>query len=274
MRKGRLLTLQQVSSFRVSQLDITPGSGSVNTLPQVHLLEYLSQGYSIPYRLPNESTPIAPRQDLIDRLERMLASDVDPSIVKLGIVSIWGLPGTGKSTLARHYVERNRENLSFVFWIRAESWQTVIASFLELANTIVEHYAKETPRTEVENDLGLTGVEDMLKVKSVLQLDTSRIRSVVRAVKDWLLRPDNVGWLLVFDNVEPSYDIFDFVPLTLSGKVILTSQDSNCCSWGTTLRVDAMDKAEAISLLELITGGDAVQDPTQGERINMTVVVS
>lgn len=229
----------------------------------VHLLEYLSQGYSIPYRLPDESTPIAPRQDLIDRLEHMLASDVDPSIVKLGIVSIWGLPGTGKSTLARHYVERNRENLSFVFWIRAESWQTVIASFLELANTIVEHYAKETPRTEVENDLGLTGVEDMLKVKSVLQLDTSRIRSVVRAVKDWLLRPDNVGWLLVFDNVEPSYDIFDFVPLTLSGKVILTSQDSNCCSWGTTLRVDAMDKAEAISFLELIVGDDAVQDPTQ-----------
>ncbi|KAK2603805.1 hypothetical protein QQS21_004007 [Conoideocrella luteorostrata] len=231
----------------------------------VHRLEYLSTGFSVPYRLPNESNPIITRQSLLDQLDSLLTSDVDPLLVELGIVNIWGLAGTGKSTLARHYVELNRDDFSFVFWIRAESWETVIASYLEFANNIVEHYAKEAPRSQVENDLGFMGVEDMLKAKNVMQLDTSRIRSVVNSVRDWLLRPENVRWLQVFDNVEPSYDIFDFIPLTLSGKVILTSQDSNCCPWGSKVQVDAMEEEEAINLLEAIVGDYAVQDSTQAD---------
>lgn len=231
----------------------------------MHRPEYLAQGYAIPYRIPTEAHPLIDRHDLIDRLDHILSPHVDPVVVKLGIVSLWGLPGTGKSTLARQYAEINRENLSFVFWIRAESWETVAASYLEFANTIVEYYAKDTPRSQVENDLGFTGVEDMLRVKSIMQLDTSRVRSVVRAVKDWLLRPENTRWLLIFDSLEPSYDIFDFLPLTLSGKIILTSRDGNCCSWGTKLQVDAMEEDEAIRLLDAIVGDDAAQDAVQGK---------
>lgn len=151
-----------------------------------------------------------------------------------------------------------------MFWIRAESWETVVASYLEFASALITHYSKDATRSQVENDLGLTGVEDMLKVKNVMQLDTLRARSVVRAVKDWLLRPDNGSWLLVFDNVEPSYDIFDFIPLTLSGKIILTSRDSDCCSWGSKLHVDAMKEKEAIELLDAVLGGTVLSHAVQG----------
>ncbi|EFY85129.1 hypothetical protein J3459_016513 [Metarhizium acridum] len=237
----------------------------------VHRLEYLAQGYSIPYRLPGEPNTVVPRQDLLDRLEHMLSSDVNPMILKLGIVNLWGLEGTGKSMLARYYADIHRDKLSFVFWLRAESWETIAASYLEFANTIVEHYAKGIPRSQVENDLGFAGVEDMLKVKSIMQLDASRVRSVVRSVKDWLLRPENSGWLLVFDNVEPSYDIFDFIPVTLSGKIILTSRDSNCCSWSTELQVDGMEEEEAVRLLDAIVGSNAAQDPAEAAAASVVV---
>ncbi|KND91932.1 Nephrocystin-3 [Tolypocladium ophioglossoides CBS 100239] len=227
-------------------------------------LEYLTAGFSIPYKLPPEPGHLVTRQDLLDSLDAILNPEADPLTLHLGIANLWGLEGTGKSTLARHYAEINKSKLSFVFWIRAESWETVVASYLEFATALVTHYSKDATRSQVENDLGLTGVEDMLKVKSVMQLDTLRVKSIVRAVRDWLLRPDNGSWLLVFDNVEPSYDIFDFIPLTLSGKIILTSRDSNCCSWGTRLHVDAMKEKEAIELLDAVLGGTVLNRPVQG----------
>ncbi|KAG5969566.1 hypothetical protein E4U58_001340 [Claviceps cyperi] len=231
----------------------------------VNRLEYLSkQGFSIPYRIPHESSTLVPREELLKRLEHILSGDRDPSGTKLAIANIWGPTGVGKSTLARHYVEKNRDHLSFAFWIRAESRETVIASYLELADIIVRHYAKDTPRCEVEKGLGFAGLEDMLKVKSILKLDTPRIRSIVRVVRDWFLCPDNVGWLLVFDNVGSSYDIVDFIPLRVSGRLIFTSRDEYCCPWGEALRVGAMEEEEAISLLGVVLGEEAAQNTIQG----------
>ncbi|EHK49663.1 hypothetical protein TRIATDRAFT_27514, partial [Trichoderma atroviride IMI 206040] len=173
----------------------------------------------------------------------------DPQALHISIAGLWGDAGAGKTALARDYAEINRDKLSFVFWIWAESWETAVTSYLEFANNLVQYYSKDVPRIQVENDLGLTGVEDMLKVKSLQELDESRVKSVVRAVKDWLMRPDNDKWLLIFDNVEPSFDISNFIPLTLTGKIILTSRESSSCIWGTKLRVGPMLDGEAVELL-------------------------
>ncbi|EFZ00704.1 kinesin light chain-like protein [Metarhizium robertsii] len=257
-----------ISNFR-DMVDKSATSGLLESKQRafdstaVHRLEYPAQGYSIPYRLPGEPNTVIPRQDLLDRLDHMLSSDVNPMTLKLGIVNLWGLAGTGKSALARHYAEINCDKLSFVFWFRSESWETIAASYLEFANTIVEHYAKEIPRSQVEDDLGFAGVEDMLKVKSIMQLDKSRVKSVVHSVKDWLLRPENTGWLLVFDNVGPSHDLFDFIPVTLSGKIILTSRYKNCCDWSNELQVGVMEEEEAVRLLDAIVGNNAAQDPAE-----------
>lgn len=139
-----------------------------------------------------------------------------------------------------------------------------MTSYLEFANALVAHYSDYTPRSQVENDLGLTGVADMLKVKNIQQLDTFRIKSVVRAVQDWLYRPQNDRWLLIFDKVEPTFDIFDFIPLTLRGRIILTSRDSSSCAWGTPLQVGAMKEEQAVQLLGAIVGEDALHDIAQG----------
>lgn len=232
----------------------------------MHHLDYLGAGYAIPYKLPAESNQTVARQGLVESLDNILNPNEDPLFVQLSIACLWGLAGSGKSTLACHFAKMNRDALSFVFWIRGESWETVVASYLEFANTIVEHYAKDTSWDQIENDLGFSGVGEMLKAKSIMQLDASRLRSVVYAVKDWLLRPENSQWLLVFDNVEPSYDIYDFIPLTLSGRIILTSRDGNCCSWAAKLHVDAMTEEESLNLLHAIVGDNEQKDAIEGKR--------
>ncbi|GFP59757.1 nephrocystin-3 [Trichoderma asperellum] len=179
-------------------------------------LEYLKDNFDVPYKLPGEPCTIIHRTSLLELLEASFNPPHDPQALHISIAGLWGDIGAGKTTLARDYAEINRDKLSFVFWIWAESWETAVTSYLEFANNLVQYYSKDMPRIQVENDLGLTGVEDMLKVKSIQQLDTSRVKSVVRAVKDWLMRPDNDKWLLIFDNVEPSFDISDLIPLTLT----------------------------------------------------------
>jgi hypothetical protein len=200
---------------------------------------------------------------LLAKLEDILSPEDDPNQLHLSIATLCGHQGTGRATLARHYIQVHEHDLSFVFWIGAESWETVVASYLEFANILVQHYCKTVPRDRVENDLGLTGVGEMLKVKSILQLDTIRVRSVVRSVKDWLLRPDNGKWLIVFDNVEPSLNILDFIPLTLTGKIIFTCQDKNSCPLGAEVPVGPLTPDQALKLMEL-TLGETLLDPAQG----------
>lgn len=227
-------------------------------------LEYLKDNFDVPYKLPGEPCTIIHRTSLLELLEASFNPPNDPQALHISIAGLWGDAGAGKTTLARDYAEINRDNLSFVFWIWAESWETAVTSYLEFANSLVQYYSKDMPRIQVENDLGLLGVEDMLKVKSIQQLEPSRVKSVVRAVKDWLMRPDNDKWLLILDNVETSFDIFDFIPLTLTGKIILTSRESSSCIWGTKLRVGPMQDEEAVELLRSVVGDDSLQIDREG----------
>ncbi|KAK0759238.1 hypothetical protein N5P37_008123 [Trichoderma harzianum] len=228
-------------------------------------LEYLSEGFDIPYRLPGDPGVIIHRNSLLELVEASFKPSPDRQALNISIAGLWGDAGVGKTTLARDYAEVNKNELSFVFWIWAESRETVVASYLEFANNVVQYYSKNTDRTRVENELGLTGVEEMLKVKSIQQLDPLRVKAVVGAVKDWLMRPENDRWLLIFDNVESSFDISDFIPLTLTGKIIQTSRDSSNCIWGKKLRIGPMIDEEAVQLLRSAAGVETLGADSEGE---------
>ncbi|CAI6084009.1 unnamed protein product [Clonostachys chloroleuca] len=228
-------------------------------------LTFPTEDFSIPTKIPGEPGIVVGREDLLEQLDSILRPKNETDKLQLSIATLWGPAGTGKTTLAKHYAETHRSDISFVIWVWAESWETVVASYLEFAESLVCHYSKKAPRDRVENDLGLTGIGEMLKVKSILELDTPTVKAVVRAVKDWLMRPENRGWLLILDNVDAAFDIFDFIPLTLSGRIILTSRDKTCCPWGTELEVPVMTEAEAIELVKSTLGNETAVNPEEIE---------
>jgi hypothetical protein len=232
---------------------------------QVHRPAYLDSDFSLTYQLPFEPSLIISRQDLMDQLDATLQPSDDTQHLRVRIANCWGPDGSGKTTLAKHYAERHRDDVSFVLWVWAESWESVVTSYLQFAQDLVRHYSTRAPKSDVENHLGLRGVDDMLKSKSILQLDILRVKSVVQAVKDWLLRPKNDKWLLIFDRLEPTFDIFDFIPLTRSGRIILTARDSECCSWGTRLFIGPMSKDQSLELLGATLDRDIRGDPAEGK---------
>lgn len=201
----------------------------------------------------------------MSQLEDILQPSNALNNLRVRIAVCWGAAGTGKTMLARHYAETHRNDTSIVFWVQAESWESVVASYLQFAQQLVGHYAAHAPKADVETHLGLRGVDEMLKASSILHLDILRVKSVVQAVKNWLLRPNNDKWLLIFDHAESSFDIFDFIPLTRTGRIILTSRDSECCSWGTRMKISAMTEDQALALLMQTLSAEPLKDPIQGE---------
>lgn len=168
--------------------------------------------------------------------------------------------------MAKHFAKTNKD-LSFVFWIRSESWETVATSYLQFADDIASHYAKNIPRNRVEEELGLTGIQDMLKMKNPMDLDRTRIMSVVRGVNDWMVQSGNDKWLVVFDHVVPSYDIMPFIPLSLHGKIIMTTIDRDTCLMGTNITLGPMSEDESVELLRLDAGQFTANNLQQGKPI-------
>ncbi len=231
-------------------------------------------GYSVPYQVPNDPEQIIARDDLMQQINSIFNPCPQKGSVSFRFVHLWGRSGSGKTTLAKHYIQLHQSDISFVFWVWAESWETAAGSYLDFANNLVAHYSSKMPLDEVEERLGLTGVADMVCAKSILHLDKNRVMSVVRAVKDWLMQPENDKWLVVFDGVEPIYNVQEFIPLTLSGRVILTSKSERACTWGSKVLVHSMSEEEALELLSLDTGHLTSENGTQGTSTTIFSIIS
>lgn len=227
-------------------------------------VDFGALGYSVPYYIPGEVDDIVARDDIMQQIVAVFNPRPTKGSISFRFAHLWGQSGVGKTTLAKHYIQLHKSDISFVFWVWAESWETAAGSYLDFANILVSYYSSKLPREKVEEKLGVTGVSEMVRAKSVLQLDRLRIMSVVRAVKDWLMQPENSKWLVVFDRVEPVYNVQEFIPLTLSGRVILTSESERACRWGTKILVDSMNEEQAMEMLKTGAGPLATTTVDQG----------
>jgi hypothetical protein len=81
------------------------------------------------------------------------------------------------------------------------------------------------------------------------------INFVVRDVMDWLRKPDNTKWLLVFDNVDraygrhdsdpDAYDIASYLSGADHGSVLVTTRLANFEQLGVSRLLSKVDKDQA-----------------------------
>ncbi|KAK6543001.1 hypothetical protein TWF694_006932 [Orbilia ellipsospora] len=160
------------------------------------------------------------------------------------IVSVFGIPGAGKSQLCFKYVVDHRKEYQYGFYAIASTTDQWLTS----CNNIIE-------------SLGLP------EAKSTEQ--PARTRALTR----WLSA--NHSWILIIDDIRPS--VVNLLQETLSqfigGHILLSTRDKHIASEfsspGNVIHLHEMDPKEGMELiLEIYSGQENSVDPTVAEKIS------
>jgi hypothetical protein len=132
--------------------------------------------------------------------------------------AISGLGGIGKTQLAIEYAYRYRAEYQAVFWVRAETTETIYASYCELA-ALLGLPEKEAQEQEI----------------------------VMQAVQRWLRQAN--GWLLILDNADDLNQVRAFVPKGVTGHLLFTTRTHITGKVAKCLEVDTLDREMGALLL-------------------------
>ncbi len=169
----------------------------------------------VPPRNPN----FTGRGDLLRELERRLVRGATAAVLP---EALHGMGGVGKSQLAIEYCYRNRNKFDVIWWIPAERSVKIVNSLVELGDRL---------------NLNV-GIEANVAVQQVLDaLKSGRHRKV----------PPN--WLLVFDNADSPGSVQQYLPTGGSGRILVTSRNSQWLSVARPLEVDVFHRTESVQLL-------------------------
>ncbi|KAI1321136.1 P-loop containing nucleoside triphosphate hydrolase protein [Xylariaceae sp. FL0255] len=134
------------------------------------------------------------------------------------VVVLHGLGGMGKTQLAIAYTKQHKDNYSAIFWINIKDEDSLKQSFVRIAYHIKRYHpsASRIGSIDIQKDLDET----------------------IDAVKAWLSLPDNLRWLLVYNNydnpklpstttTEPTaIDIRKYFPKAYQRSIIITTRSS------------------------------------------------
>jgi tetratricopeptide (TPR) repeat protein/DNA-binding XRE family transcriptional regulator len=156
------------------------------------------------------------REEILEAMHTHLG--IDQTVALTQSSALHGLGGVGKTQIALEYAYRHALEYSAVFWIGAETEESIVASLLRIA--------------------------EMLQLPEREDKDQQR---VVVAVHRWLSAHGQ--WLLIWDNVEDLALLDRFLPTTRSGAILLTTRRQALGTLARGLDLLPMEQEEGILLL-------------------------
>jgi tetratricopeptide (TPR) repeat protein len=164
-------------------------------------------------------TPTVPRPMLSPRFtgRKALLTDLRRKL-RRGPTVLFGMAGVGKTQLVLAYLDRYKKSYTRMGWLRAEHPATLAGDYTALADR-----------------LGLQEGADPNQ------------GNVIAAVRRWLA--DNSGWLLIFDNVERTIAVRDYLPEQISGHVLLTSRNPDWREFS-KIEVKPWSREESLEFLQ------------------------
>src|SRR4051812_7260410 len=132
--------------------------------------------------------------------------------------TLCGLGGMGKSQIALEYCYRNKDNYRSIFWIDADTEETLQNSFAGMARRLIFPVLFST-KSKSPDDLVLHAIT-------------------------WL--ENNDGWLLVYDNFDDrsfgakSNRQSKFFPMVKRGVILITTRNEFAGSRGPIIKLDEM----------------------------------
>ncbi|MFD0201647.1 MULTISPECIES: FxSxx-COOH system tetratricopeptide repeat protein [Saccharothrix] len=169
--------------------------------------------------VPPRNANFTGRADLLQELERRLVRGGTAAVLP---ETLHGMGGVGKSHLAIEYAYRNRANFDLIWWVPAERSVKIVNSLVELGQRL------ELP----------VGSEANVAVQQVLDALRSGNHPKV---------PTN--WLLIFDNADSPDAVQQYLPTGGTGRILVTSRNSQWLSVARPLEVNVFQRAESVQLL-------------------------
>ncbi|HET8846644.1 MAG TPA: helix-turn-helix domain-containing protein, partial [Ktedonobacteraceae bacterium] len=236
LRKSRRLTQQQLARslgvhrheiIRWEQGDVLPANKAMvlELARHLHLDEQetrLLLEASLTAPVPHWLVPLprnlffTGREDMLRALHEQLG--VDQAGVLTQSSALHGLGGVGKTQIALEYAYRDALEYNAVFWIRAETDESIVSS--------LQHAAEA---------LQLPG------------RDNQDQQQVVVLVQRWLNTHNQ--WLLIWDNVENSNLLERFLPQTRQGAILITMRRRALGTFARGLDLFPMEQEEGMLFL-------------------------
>ena len=165
-----------------------------------------------------------------------------PRPKRQNVVALCGLGGVGKTQLSIHFARRFIDTYSSIFWLNAQDESTLKAGLVELAAQVLEDPSVNNSYEE---------------------------ERMVHRVRQWFSRPDNDGWLVIFDNYDnprvpgttstASYDIRDYFPLRVQGSILITTRSLKL-GFAKQLAVKKLDDInESLRILATRSGREVIE---------------
>jgi hypothetical protein len=155
------------------------------------------------------------------------------------VVALYGLGGMGKTQLSIQFARRSIGTYTSIFWLNAQDESTLKAGLAGLATQVMgeQKFASVYDRHEEER--------------------------MVQQVRQWFSRPDNDGWLMLYDNYDhplirgitstTSYDIRDYFPHRGHGSILITTRSPRL-AFAKQLAVKKLNLNQSLSILTTRSG--------------------
>lgn len=144
--------------------------------------------WNVPYR---RNPFFTGREDILTHLHETLIANKTDTLLQAQAIS--GLGGIGKTQIAIEYAYRYRNDYQAIFWVRADSRETLVADLATIADLLHLPEANEQERNRA-----------------------------IKGCRRWL--NEHTGWLLILDNADDMQMVSDFLPSEGKGQVILTTR--------------------------------------------------
>jgi tetratricopeptide (TPR) repeat protein/DNA-binding XRE family transcriptional regulator len=171
------------------------------------------------WNMPNTRNPFfTGRERLLELLLERLSATRAASLTQAQ--ALFGLGGIGKTQTATEFAFRYVDYYSHVFWLKADTRETLLADVAALAQLL------ELPE---------------------LAKDEQYQTRMVEAVKRWLAKND--GWLLILDNADDLLMAQEFLPTKRKGYILFTTRAEAAGQIAASIEVEKLTLEEGTLLL-------------------------
>ncbi|RYO80051.1 hypothetical protein DL764_009945 [Monosporascus ibericus] len=162
-------------------------------------------------------------------------------------VVLHGLGGMGKTQLAVEFARRHHRQFTSVFWLDGRSEDRLKQSIANAASRVPEGQIAEMSRLYSRNSSGNSD-------------------AVVRDMTNWLNKPDNTDWLLIFDNIDrerqqddadpDGYNVRRYLPGADHGSILITTRLAKLGQLGIPLSLSKVNESQARAIFQEWYGTD------------------